>query len=206
MSNNTDYLKDLSEIKAIMQRSSRFISLSGLSGVLAGTYALVGAYLAYSLLYQESDVFSYRVVTTDFSTTAQLFTIAIGVLILSILSGIWFTTRKARRENLPVWDQQAKRLLINLFIPLAAGGILCLILVNKGYIGIIAPLTLIFYGLALVNASKFTLSEIRSLGLLEIALGLLASHFIGYGLLFWALGFGILHIIYGGWMYIKYEK
>jgi len=206
MSNNTDYLKDLSEIKAIMQRSSRFISLSGLSGVLAGTYALVGAYLAYSLLYQESDVFSYRVVTTDFSTTAQLFTIAIGVLILSILSGIWFTTRKARRENLPVWDQQAKRLLINLFIPLAAGGILCLILVNKGYIGIIAPLTLIFYGLALVNASKFTLSEIRSLGLLEIALGLLASHFIGYGLLFWALGFGILHIIYGAWMYIKYEK
>ena len=206
MSNNTNYLKDISEIKAIMQRSSRFISLSGLSGVLAGTYALVGAYLAYSLLYQESDVFSYRVVTTDFSTTAQLFTIAIGVLILSILSGIWFTTRKARRENLPVWDQQAKRLLINLFIPLAAGGILCLILVNKGYIGIIAPLTLIFYGLALVNASKFTLSEIRSLGLLEIALGLLASHFIGYGLLFWALGFGILHIIYGAWMYIKYEK
>ena len=206
MSNNTDYLKDISEIKAIMQRSSRFISLSGLSGVLAGTYALVGAYLAYSLLYQENDVFTYKVVNTDFSTTARLFAIAIGVLILSILSGIWFTTRKARRENLPVWDQQAKRLLINLFIPLAAGGILCLILVNKGYIGIIAPLTLIFYGLALVNASKFTLSEIRSLGLLEIALGLLASHFIGYGLLFWALGFGILHIIYGGWMYIKYEK
>ena len=206
MSNNTDYLKDISEIKAIMQRSSRFISLSGLSGVLAGTYALVGAYLAYSLLYQESEVFSYKVATTDYSTTVQLFAIAIGVLFLSILSGIWFTTRKARRENLPVWDQQAKRLLINLFIPLAAGGILCLILVNKGYIGIIAPLTLIFYGLALVNASKFTLSEIRSLGLLEITLGLLASHFIGYGLLFWALGFGILHIIYGGWMYIKYEK
>lgn len=206
MNNKTDYLKDITEIKAIMQRSSRFISLSGLSGVLAGTYALVGAYLAYSLLYQESDIFSYKVATTDYPTTFQLFSIALGVLLLSIISGIWFTTRKARKANLPVWDQQAKRLLINLFIPLAAGGILCLILINKGYIGIIAPLTLIFYGLALVNASKFTLSEIRSLGLLEIILGLIASHYIGYGLLFWAVGFGVLHIIYGGWMYIKYEK
>src|SRR5690606_6941206 len=107
MSNKTDYLKDISEIKAIMQRSSRFISLSGLSGVLAGTYALVGAYLAYALLYQESDVFSYQTVDTANTTTFRLFAIALAVLVLSILSGIWLTTRKARRENLPVWDQQA---------------------------------------------------------------------------------------------------
>lgn len=206
MNSKTDYLKDISEIKAIMQRSSRFISLSGLSGVSAGIYALVGAYLAYSLLYQETEFFSYKRVTTDYTTTIQLISIALGVLILSILTGIWLTTRKARKNKLPVWDQQAKRLLINLFIPLAAGGILCLIFINKGYIGIVAPLTLIFYGLALVNASKFTYSEIRSLGLMEITLGLLASHWIGFGLLFWAVGFGVLHIVYGGWMFFKYEK
>ena len=206
MNSKTDYLKDISEIKAIMQRSSRFISLSGLSGVSAGIYALVGAYLAYSLLYQETEFFSYKRVTTDYTTTIQLISIALGVLILSILTGIWLTTRKARKNKLPVWDQQAKRLLINLFIPLAAGGILCLIFINKGYIGIVAPLTLIFYGLALVNASKFTYSEIRSLGLMEITLGLFASHWIGFGLLFWAVGFGVLHIVYGGWMFFKYEK
>ena len=206
MNSNTDYLKDISEIKAMMQRSSKFISLSGLTGVLAGTYALAGAYMAYALLYQESEVFSYRTVESGYHITTRLMAIGLGVLLLSILSGIWLTTRKARKNKLPVWDKQAKRLLINLFIPLAAGGILCLIFINKGYIGIVAPLTLIFYGLALVNASKFTYSEIRSLGLMEIALGLIASHWIGFGLLFWAVGFGVLHIVYGGWMYFKYEK
>lgn len=206
MNSNADYLKDITEIRAMMQRSSKFISLSGLSGLLAGIYALAGAYLAYSMLYQQSEIFSYRVVDPVYPVTLRLMAIGLGVLLLSLLSGIWLTTRKARKNKLPVWDLQAKRLLMNLFIPLAAGGILCLIFINKGYIGIVAPLTLIFYGLALVNASKFTYSEIRSLGLMEIALGLIASHWIGFGLLFWAVGFGVLHIIYGGWMFFKYEK
>jgi hypothetical protein len=95
-------------------------------------------------------------------------------------------------------------MLINLSIPLVAGGLVCLILLNKGYISLLAPLTLVFYGLALVNASKYTLSEIRSLGIIEIALGLLALFFIGFGLIFWSLGFGILHIIYGIVMQRKY--
>lgn len=206
MSNETNYLRDITEIKAIMQRSSRFISLSGLSGVMAGVYALAGAYLAYTLLYKEDEVFTYKTLDSGYSTTLQLVAIAIVVLVLSIGSGIWLTTRKARKNNMPIWDQQAKRLMVNLFIPLATGGILCLVLLSKGYIGIVAPLTLIFYGLALVNASKYTYSEIRSLGLIEITLGLTASYWVGFGLLFWAIGFGILHIVYGAWMYYTYEK
>jgi hypothetical protein len=80
-----------------------------------------------------------------------------------------------------------------------------MILLLKGYIGIVAPLTLIFYGLALVNASKYTLSEVRWLGLTQILLGLAAAHFIGYGLVFWALGFGLVHILYGLVMHYKYK-
>jgi hypothetical protein len=78
-----------------------------------------------------------------------------------------------------------------------------MLLVN-GYIGFVTPLTLIFYGLALVNASKYTLSEVRSLGIIEIVIGLFAMHFIGYGLLLWAVGFGVMHIIYGIIMHIRY--
>lgn len=206
MDNKTNYLKDIAEIRDIMQRSSRFISLSGLSGVLAGIYALAGAYFAYSLLYHVDEAFNYKTLEGGYSISLQLVGIAVVVLIASIATCIWLTTRKARKNSLPVWDRQAKRLLVNLFIPLATGGILCLVLLNKGYIGIVAPLTLIFYGLALVNASKYTYSEIRSLGLMEILLGLTASHWIGFGLLFWAVGFGILHIVYGAWMYYNYEK
>ena len=200
------YIDDLKDIKDIMNRSSRFISLSGLSGISAGIFALLGAYLAYQTVYTNQDYLGYRraVLTNESLTT--LLIIALATIILSIGAGIFFTSRKARKNNEKLWDLQTKRLLVNLFIPLATGGILCLMLLVKGYIGIVAPLSLIFYGLALVNASKYTLTEVRSLGLVEIMLGLIAIQFIGFGLLFWSLGFGILHIIYGIVMQVRYKS
>jgi len=191
------YLEDLKDIKDIMTRSSRFISLSGLSGVFAGVFALIGAYLAYQTVYYQQSYVDYRTAVIDLESVLKLIGIATGVIVLSFVFGIYFTTKKAKEKRQKLWDRSTRLLLINLFIPLIAGGILCLMLLLKGYIGFVAPFTLIFYGLALVNASKYTLSQIKSLGLLEIALGLIATHYIGYGLIFWAIGFGVLHIIYG---------
>lgn len=198
------YIDDLNEIKDIMNRSSKFISLSGLSGVFAGVFALLGAYFAYRMVYMNQDYIGYeRAVATNDNLTILLI-IALITLSLSIGVGIFLSTRKAKKNNQKIWDLQTKRLLINLLIPLITGGIFCLILLFNGYVGIIAPLTLIFYGLALVNASKYTLKEVRSLGIAEIILGLIATYFIGYGLLFWSVGFGLLHIIYGIIMKTRY--
>ncbi|MEN8228113.1 MAG: hypothetical protein ABFS38_08165 [Bacteroidota bacterium] len=202
--NKEKYLDDLKEIKDMMERSSRFISLSGLSGISAGTFALIATYLAYKTVYINQNYLSYRSAILTKETLTTLLLIAVVTLFLSIGAGILFTIIKAKKTNNNLWDLQTKRLLINLFIPLITGGIFCLMLLLKGYISLVAPLTLIFYGLALVNASKYSLSEIRSLGLIEIMLGLLATYFIGYGLIFWALGFGILHIVYGIVMQIRY--
>ncbi|MEM6843424.1 MAG: hypothetical protein AAF632_14445 [Bacteroidota bacterium] len=199
----TDYLQDISEIRSMMERSSRFISLSGLSGVMAGVYALIGAGLAHwcLTLYRAGEISSSRTVTT------YLFIIAGAVLLLAIGTGIWLTTRRARKQgHHKIWDMTARRLAIHLMIPLVVGGLFSLILVGQGYTGIVAPSMLIFYGLALINASKYTLTDIMYLGLAEVALGLLATVTIGYGLLFWALGFGGLHIVYGASMYFKYER
>lgn len=200
------YIKDLRDIKDIMNRSSRFISLSGLSGVSAGIFALIGAYLAYQNVYTNQDYLGYRkaIITTD--SLMSLLLIAVITLAVSVGAGIYFTTKETKKRKQKLWDHQTKRLVVNLSIPLVTGGILCLMLLFKGYIGIVAPLTLIFYGLALVNASKYTLTEIRSLGIAEIVLGLIATHFIGYGLLFWSIGFGVLHIAYGVVMEIKYKS
>jgi len=200
------YLEDLKDIKSIMERSSRFISLSGLSGVMAGLFALAGAYLAYQTVYQQQDYLSYRRADMTPDNIIQLLAIAIGVLVLSIGVGIIFTQRKAKKQGQKLWDSQSKRVVINMLIPLVAGGLVCLILLNNGFIGLITPLTLVFYGLALVNASKYTLSDIRSLGILEIALGLIGCQYVGFGLILWVTGFGILHIVYGIVMYVKYEK
>lgn len=198
------YLQDLRQIKEIMDRSSKFISLSGLSGVAAGIIALAGAWYAYRNIYTESDFYGYQVVTISSESIASIIGLGALILIFAIGAGLFFTAQKAKKANQKVWNSQAKRLVINLSIPLVTGGLLSLIFLSRGFIGIIAPLTLIFYGLALVNASKYTHEEIRSLGIIEIALGLLSAYFIGFGLLFWAIGFGLLHIVYGIIMHYRY--
>lgn len=204
--NQEKYIEDLKEIKEIMNRSSRFISLSGLAGVAAGLFALIGAYFAWQILYSTANYQAFDRIILSSEQLIQLVIIGISTLLLSLGSGILFTVIKAKKAKESIWDSQTKRLLLNLFIPLITGGIFCFLIVLKGYIGLAAPLTLIFYGLALINVSKYTLTEVRSLGLLEIVLGLLATYFIGYGLLFWSIGFGVLHIVYGIIMELKYKS
>lgn len=202
-----DYLKDIQDIKSMMAQSSRFISLSGLSGVLAGFYALIGAWFAYRTIYFDTATSGnyMNLVISQYAVWKLLF-IAGTVLFLSLITGIILSQRKATKRNESVWNPASKRLVINFSIPLATGGVFILYLIEKDILGLVAPLTLIFYGLACVNASKYTIGDVRYLGLTQIVLGLLSLWFLGYGLLFWALGFGVGHILYGSIMYFKYDR
>lgn len=212
MDNQQEQLDTLREIRSLMVRSSKFLSLSGLSGVIAGVAAIVGIGAAY--LYLElapADPGYYRLATLDnHKANPSFYTFMIAdmsiVFIVAFLGASFLTRRKAKLNGVPIWDATAKRLLINLAIPLVAGGLYGLILLYHGLIAFIAPVSLLFYGMALINASKYTLPDIRYLGLVEMITGLLASFFIEYGLLFWLFGFGIAHIIYGIRMYLTYEK
>ncbi len=204
---NEKYLNDLTEIKNLMNRSSRFLSLSGLSGILAGTYALVGAWLAYKTIYFDTSTLgAYKNLVISKEAVIKLITIAATVAILSILTGIVLSIQKAKKNNETIWNSTTQRMVINFLIPLVTGGIFILFLIEKEMLGLIAPLTLIFYGLACVNASKYTIGGVRYLGITFIVLGLLCTWFLGYGLLFWAIGFGFCHILYGSIMYFKYER
>lgn len=192
-----------------MERSSRFISLSGLSGIAAGICALVGAWFAYKELapyYKEyNDRGGYS--GEDFENLKfRLLVIALAVLAAALVSSFYFTWRKAKQNKLPVWDLTAKRLMTNMLIPLVSGGLFLLAMYQYNDWRFIAPACLVFYGLALVNASKYTLTDVRYLGLFQILLGLVSTQFAGYGLYFWAAGFGVLHIIYGFLMWWKYER
>lgn len=204
---NEKYLRDISEIKSMMNKSSRFISLSGLSGILAGFYALIGAWFAYKTIYfDNSTMGSYRNLIISYEAVVKLFIIAASVIILSIITGLFLSIRKANKAKEDLWNPTSKRLLINFLIPLVTGGLFILFLIEKEILSIISPLMLIFYGLACLNASKYTFGDVRYLGITLIILGLLSTWFLGYGLLFWALGFGVCHIIYGSLMYIKYDR
>jgi hypothetical protein len=209
MTNSEDQLNALKDIRNIMERSSRFISLSGLSGVFAGAIALMGAYFANEEILKFRNGSSYAYPNDGFALLEyNLIKLAVIVLVVALAGGILFTYRKSQKNNLPIWDKTSKSLLINLAIPLFVGGffIIGLLLKHSDSYSLIAPSCLIFYGLALINASKYTYSDIRYLGFLELILGVVCMYFIGYGLIFWAIGFGVLHIIYGLVMYFKYER
>ena len=202
-----EYEKDLASIRTMMERSAKFLSLSGLSGVLAGIYALIGASAAYYIVHYPISPFRYRIYSIqEGNTIYKLLGIAALVLIASISTGLWLSSKKARKGGLTLWSPTTRRLIVNLSIPLVTGGVFILIMLYTGHFGLAAPASLIFYGLALIQGSANTYDEIRYLGFSEIILGLISAIYPGYGLIFWALGFGVLHIVYGAIMYNKYDK
>jgi hypothetical protein len=195
MNESDKLLAELKDIREIMQRSSKFLSLSGLSGILVGIYALLAAFIAYPLTQMKMPAQNQ----TEFinELLSHLIPIAGILLLVSLLTIFLLTIKQAKKEQKPIWGPGSKLLLLNLLIPLATGAILTTIFIFRGYYEIISPALLIFYGLALVNAAKYTRPEILGLGIAEILLGLIAAIFPAYGLYLWAVGFGVIHIIYG---------
>jgi hypothetical protein len=198
--------EDLESIRHLMERSVKFISLSGLSGILSGVYALIGAALAYYQIYSGEVVRTVEYYQGHIPIVRNLILIAVVVLVASLVTGWWFSFRKAKKLNTRIWNETSRRLLMNLSIPLVVGGIFTLLLVYHGHYNVVAASVLIFYGLALINASSNLYEEVRYLGYCELVVGLIAAALPGYGLYFWAVGFGLLHILYGSMMYNKYDR
>ena len=191
----------------MMERSSRFISLSGLSGVAAGICALAGAWFAHQVISgKEPESYDYSNLTLGNLLRYKLFIIALLTLGSAIITAFLFTYTKTKKNNIPIWSTATRRLMLNFCIPLMAGGVFLLRMSELGYFELIAPGCLVFYGIALVNASKYTLGEIRYLGYAQIILGLISCWLPELGLHFWTLGFGVLHIVYGAAMWWKYDK
>jgi len=216
MNDSQKQLEHLAEMRSLMERSTRFLSLSGLSGVWAGGCALVGAFFVRNYLeaqylgeYDVRDAYFDRsgsVANAEPGNETTLVLAALVVLTAALAGGWFFTARKARFRGERIWDASSQRLLWALVVPLATGGVFCLALLYWNLIAFLAPATMVFYGLALLNGSKYTLGDVGSLGLLQIVLGLAGMFIPGRGLELWAIGFGVLHILYGGWMYYKYDR
>lgn len=199
---------ELADIKQMMQKSSRFISLSGLSGISAGVCALVAAvYTGSKLQVWKKEQYNQVIHGGDYDQLRlTLISIAGVTFAIAFIVAFLFTYLRSRKTGVPVWGYTARKLMVNVAIPMTVGGLLIYKLMENELYGLIAPCCLLFYGLALINASKYTLPEIRYLGLGQLILGAVNLWMIGYGLYFWAAGFGLLHIFYGVIMWNKYER
>jgi hypothetical protein len=204
-------LEDIKMIRQMMEESSRFLSLSGLSGISAGIIALIGASITYFFILDTGEL-KYteyiKVLTTGHSATLrfQLGITALLVLLSAITAAWYFSWKKSRQQNQKFWTSSAKRMTESLLVVLVTGGVFCIILFAQGYFKLIASTMLIFYGLALLHASRYSHRDIIYLAYSEIVVGIVSAIYLNWGLLFWTLGFGILHIIYGSIMYYKYDR
>lgn len=206
MNTQNESLQELQHIKRMMERSTRFSSLSGLSGIAAGVCGLIGFWMAVNTIAgwkrnHLDNLYASRDIVTD-----RLLIIALATFAAAALSSFIFVYRRCKKLDIPLLGVSARRVIINMAIPLFAGGLFILRLATQGIFDLIAPACLMFYGIALVNASKYTLEETRYLGYAEILIGIINLWILGYGLIFWAIGFGVMHIVYGIVIWMKYEK
>lgn len=203
------HIEALNDIRSMMRKSSRFLSLSGLSGIFAGIYALGGYYAAVWFLENKlTTIRSYVYGSNEIQLQLLAYFVfdAVAVLSLSLITAYIFSARKAKKNNVKLFDHTAWRLFWQMAVPLSAGGILSAVLLWHGHIGFIAPTMLCFYGCALFSVSNFTYDDVKYLGLAQITLGVISGCDMAHGLLYWALGFGVMHIIYGALMWWKYER
>jgi predicted lysophospholipase L1 biosynthesis ABC-type transport system permease subunit len=211
MENHHDQLEALRDIRSMMERSTRFLSLSGLSGIWAGCCALAGIAAMYIWLRVPAYASSYLQSIIGhqnwgLSYRGAFLAIGLATFFIAMLGVYFFNARRARLNGHVLWDAPARRMLIAMMIPMAAGGIFCLALTRYDLVGLIAPTTLVFYGLSLVHIDKFTIGHVRILGLALLALGSIGLFRPEFGLHLWAIGFGLFHILYGAWIYLTLER
>lgn len=193
----------------MMEKSSRFISLSGLSGVAAGICALAGAWYTATQIecWKTGDCHFERLVEEgEINLQSTLLKIALLTFASALTLAFIFTYLRSKKAGTPIWNFAARRLMFNVALPMVVGGVFIYKMLDVGLFELAPPACLLFYGLALVNASKYTIGEVRYLGFGCLLLGILNCWATGYGLYFWAAGFGVLHIIYGIIMWYKYER
>jgi hypothetical protein len=212
---NNQTEKDLGLIKDLMEKSTKFSNLSGIAVFFTGLLAMIGASFVYfNIGFSISEInISYAQLINqngqpeDLFLKLKLLVLIASLILISSLFIVYLTARKKSDiQGISLFNSSFSRTLKSLFVPLFSGGIFCLLLINYQMYGLVAPATLIFYGLGLVSSSKYSYNELEFLGYCELVLGFIASFYIGSGLLFWIIGFGLCHIVFGLIIHFKYDK
>jgi len=205
-----EQLNSLQDIKTLMERSSRFSSLSGVSAISAGIIAILGCiYAAFqlelSIFAQAQSIMHWNDTPGEKITIKFLISTGMAVFVLALISFLFFANQKAKRHGIKLFNSTGRKFILHGLIFLISGGLFASVLFYYGFYLLIVPSLLIFYGMALINISKFSFNTIRNLGILEIILGFILCLMPVYALLFFFIGFGVLHIIYGLILHFKYD-
>ncbi len=180
-----------------MQQNTSHFSLSGISGILLGTYGLLTVYLINMLTSTYGDGFEGSSQLPIALLEIGIQVLAVIMILISLISLRIRAKRRARKNNRKLWDLHSKKVRFHTLIPLLLFVIVLVIIANKGYYSSITPLLLFLYGVFLLNLSRFSVGSLKYLAIAEIILAVIAYFIYDKEMLFLGLGFGFFHIIYG---------
>ncbi|MCL5104062.1 MAG: hypothetical protein M1133_08105 [Armatimonadetes bacterium] len=193
----TEAEESLRLIREVMERSARYTNFSGLSGIIAGTLALIGCAATLSL--------AYRGLYEPY--IGWYVAIWVGVFVVSIAQDFYLAQRKARKMGqrflTPATLQIVKAVLPGVFV----GLVISLVCLHQGSIDAIPAVWALGHGTALCAAGMFTVREVRIFGALQLLTGAVGLVWLSGPISsFYLLGvsMGLYHIGFGLWMSRKY--
>ena len=174
-------IDNLRFIRDTMERASSFTAVPGWGGVAMGASALVAA-----------------IVSTRARSSEEWLGIWLAEAFVALAIGVWAIAVKARRVNVPLFAGPARRFLLTLSPPLAAGALVTLALQRAGMMAVLPGIWLLLYGTAVVTGGAFSVRIVPVMGVGFMLLGTIALFCPpAWGTAFLAAGFGGLQIIFG---------
>jgi hypothetical protein len=186
-----------------MQQNINPFSLKRYSGILIGLYGLAVVYLINILTSGEQS-------GIELVSQLPLLFLQIGVTVIALvfivisLVTLWIRAKRTVRKNdQKLWSIFTRKIRWQTLISLLIILIIIIMISNIGYFSLTTPLSLFFYGLFLLNLSRFSSIGLRYLSLAEIILAITSYFIYDKEIIFLALGFGFLPILYGIATFIK---
>lgn len=184
--------ENLRVIRELMERSTRYTTFSGYSGVLAGTASITGCIITWLLQQGPSGLYPARV---PFLLTWSL------VVLFAIGADYLLTKRHAARVGKHILSRLGQQMAFASLPGLGTGALLTLLLVRHHLLNEVYPLWMLCYGIAICAVGLFSQREVKYLGALFLCAGALTLVLIqgqpGWGLPMMALSFGGFHIVWG---------
>lgn len=168
-------------IHATMERAAGFSAVPGWGGVMMGLTALLAAGVAHPLRFTE-----------------MWLKVWLAAAVVATAIGLAAIVLKARRSGMPLAGPAGRKFALALSPAIGAGAILTFVLYRNGSIRDLPGCWLLLYGTAVTSGGALSVRVVPMLGLSLMALGVaaLAAPAV-WGDAFLALGFGVLHIVFG---------
>jgi len=179
----SDPLEQIRFIRQTMESAGSFTAVPGFGQIAVGVTALAAAFYA-----AKQEVIAER---------WMAIWLAESVLALAIAA--FAVVRKARRANQSLLSGPARKFGLSFVPPIGVGALLTFLMYRAGMVAALPAMWLLLYGTAVVTGGAFSVGIVPVMGMCFLGLGTMAVFTpSSWANAYMALGFGGLHLVFGG--------